>query len=69
MAAPEILTVAEMTAADQAAIAAGTPGLVLMERAGAAVTEAIRARFKPCKVAVLCGPGKTAAMAMSWPGC
>lgn len=57
MAAPEILTVAEMTAADQAAIAAGTPGLVLMERAGAAVAEAIRARFKPCRVAVLCGPG------------
>ncbi len=57
MAAPEILTVAEMTAADQVAIAAGTPGLVLMERAGAAVAEAIRARFKPCKVAVLCGPG------------
>lgn len=57
MAASEILTVAEMTAADQAAIAAGTPGLVLMERAGAAVAEAIRARFKPCKVAVLCGPG------------
>lgn len=57
MAAPEILTVAEMTAADKAAIAAGTPGLVLMERAGAAVAGAIRARFKPCKVAVLCGPG------------
>jgi hydroxyethylthiazole kinase-like uncharacterized protein yjeF len=57
MAASEILTVAEMTAADQAAIAAGTPGLVLMERAGAAGAEAIRARFKPCRVAVLCGPG------------
>jgi hydroxyethylthiazole kinase-like uncharacterized protein yjeF len=57
MAASEILTVAEMTAADQAAIAAGTAGLVLMERAGAAVAEAIRARFRPCRVAVLCGPG------------
>jgi len=57
MAAPEILTVAEMTAADQAAIAAGTPGQVLMERAGTAVADAIRARFAPCRVAVLCGPG------------
>jgi len=57
MAAREILTVGEMTAADEAAIAAGTPGTVLMERAGTAVAEAIRARFKPCRVAVLCGPG------------
>ena len=57
MAASPILTVEEMTAADQAAIAAGMPGVVLMERAGEAVAEAIRARYKPCKVAVLCGPG------------
>jgi hydroxyethylthiazole kinase-like uncharacterized protein yjeF len=57
MAASEILTVAEMTAADQAAIAAGTPGLVLMERAGTAVADAIVARFRRCRVAVLCGPG------------
>ncbi len=57
MTASHILTVAEMTAADQAAIAGGTPGLVLMERAGAAVAEAIRTRFLPCRVAVLCGPG------------
>ncbi|MDP1631935.1 MAG: NAD(P)H-hydrate dehydratase [Caulobacter sp.] len=56
-AAPEILTIAEMTAADAAAIAAGTPGLVLMERAGRAVAEAIRQRYRPCRVAVLCGPG------------
>lgn len=57
MAASGILSVEEMTAADRAAIAAGTPGLVLMERAGAAVADAIRARHRPCKVAVLCGPG------------
>jgi|SRR5215217_681721 len=57
MAAREILTVGEMAAADQAAIAKGTPGTVLMERAGTAVADAIRARFKPCRVAVLCGPG------------
>lgn len=53
----EILTVAEMTAADRAAIAAGTPGAVLMERAGEGVAEAILARAQPCAVAVLCGPG------------
>lgn len=57
MAASHILTVAGMTAADLAAIEAGTPGLVLMERAGAAVAEAVRHRFKPCRVTVLCGPG------------
>ncbi|NBB16296.1 NAD(P)H-hydrate dehydratase [Caulobacter sp. SLTY] len=53
----EILTVAEMTAADAAAVAAGTPSLTLMERAGQAVTDAIVARTRACKVAVLCGPG------------
>lgn len=52
-----ILTVAEMAAADRAAIAAGTPGLVLMERAGQAVTEAVVQRFRPQPVVVLCGPG------------
>lgn len=52
-----ILTVAEMTAADRAAIAAGTPGTVLMERAGSGVADAIRARVQKCPVAVLCGPG------------
>lgn len=57
MAARQILTVAETAAADRAAIAAGTPGTVLMERAGAAVAEAIVERFSPRPVAVLCGPG------------
>jgi hydroxyethylthiazole kinase-like uncharacterized protein yjeF len=52
-----ILTVAEMTAADQAAIAAGTPGVELMERAGQAVTDAVVARFRPQPALVLCGPG------------
>ncbi|HEX7758447.1 MAG TPA: NAD(P)H-hydrate dehydratase [Caulobacteraceae bacterium] len=53
----EILTVAEMTAADKAAIAAGTPGTELMERAGVAVAEAIAARFTPRRTVVVCGPG------------
>jgi len=52
-----ILTVAEMGAADRAAIAAGTPGITLMERAGAAVAQAICARFSPCRTLVLAGPG------------
>ena len=53
----EILTVAEMGAGDRAAIAAGTPGPVLMEHAGAAVTHAVAARFPPCRTLVLAGPG------------
>jgi hydroxyethylthiazole kinase-like uncharacterized protein yjeF len=53
----EILTVAEMAACDAAAIAAGTPGLTLMERAGQAVADAICARFPPQPACVLCGPG------------
>ncbi len=53
----EILTVAEISAADAAAIAAGTPGLTLMERAGAAAADAICARFAPQPTTVLCGPG------------
>ena len=55
--APEILTVEQMAAADQAAIAGGTSGVTLMERAGRAVADAIRDRYRPCRVAVLCGPG------------
>ena len=53
----EILTVAQMTAADHAAIAAGTPGEVLMQRAGTAIAEAVQARFTPRPTVVLCGPG------------
>lgn len=52
-----ILTVAEMAAADRAAIAAGTQGVVLMERAGQAVADAVADRFPPQPVQVLCGPG------------
>jgi hydroxyethylthiazole kinase-like uncharacterized protein yjeF len=53
----EILTVAQMGAADRAAIAAGTPGRVLMERAGSAVADAVMARWTPRETLVLCGPG------------
>ncbi len=52
-----VLTVAETYAADAAAEAAGAAGAVLMENAGRAVAEAVRARWQPRPVAVLCGPG------------
>jgi hydroxyethylthiazole kinase-like uncharacterized protein yjeF len=57
MSANDILTVAETAAADQAAIAAGTPGFTLMQRAGAGVAEAIIARWSPRRCTILCGPG------------
>ncbi len=53
----EILTVAEMAAADQAAVAAGATSAELMERAGDAVAEAIVARHSPTETVVLAGPG------------
>jgi len=53
----ELLTSAEMGRADAFAVAHGVPSLVLMENAGRAVADAIAARFKPCAVTVLCGPG------------
>ena len=52
-----ILTVKEMYRADSAAIESGTPSLTLMENAGKAITDAITARWQPCPVTVLCGPG------------
>lgn len=53
----ELFRIAEMARADAATIAAGTPGIELMENAGAAVAEAILARFVPVPTVVLCGPG------------
>ena len=53
----DILTVAQVGEADRGTIEAGTPGFVLMQRAGAAVAQAIIARWSPRKTAVLCGPG------------
>ena len=55
--AQPILTVAQSRAADAAAEASGTPLAELMERAGAAVAEAVAARWTPRAVMVLCGPG------------
>jgi hydroxyethylthiazole kinase-like uncharacterized protein yjeF len=54
---PEPLpTPAEMGEADRAAPGLGTPGLVLMHNAGAAVARVARG-FGACRTLVLCGPG------------
>jgi hydroxyethylthiazole kinase-like uncharacterized protein yjeF len=53
----EIMTVSEMSAADRAAVARGVPTTTLMERAGIAVAEAVRARFSHRPVVIWCGPG------------
>ncbi len=59
---PELLTNDEMATADRLTIAAGTPGIVLMERAGSAIArEALRLLAQPmparARVLVVCGPG------------
>jgi hydroxyethylthiazole kinase-like uncharacterized protein yjeF len=46
-----------MTAEDRAAVEEDTPGQTLMERAGAAVADAIEERFKVSETVVLVGPG------------
>ncbi|MBU6444155.1 MAG: NAD(P)H-hydrate dehydratase [Alphaproteobacteria bacterium] len=53
----EILTVAEMYAADRYAAEHGVATLALMEAAGEAVAEAVHRRWPGAAVAVLCGPG------------
>jgi NAD(P)H-hydrate epimerase len=57
-----ILGVAEIYAADRAAVAAGVPSLALMEAAGTAVANAVERRARALGlrrrvVAILCGPG------------
>ncbi|PKU25857.1 NAD(P)H-hydrate dehydratase [Telmatospirillum siberiense] len=52
-----LLSTAEMFAADEAALALGIPGEILMEAAGWQVATAIRKRCPPRLVHVLCGPG------------
>lgn len=55
---PELLSPAEMAAADRLTIAGGTPGIALMEAAGKAVAdEAARMARSGGRIAVLCGPG------------
>ena len=52
-----LLTPQQMGEADRLTIAAGVPGITLMEKAGLAVADAVSRRFAPCPAAVLCGPG------------
>ncbi|MFO1190417.1 MAG: NAD(P)H-hydrate dehydratase [Alphaproteobacteria bacterium] len=54
---PELLAVAEMAKADALTIAAGTPGIDLMEAAGSAVAAAVNEAAPQGPIAVLCGPG------------
>jgi hydroxyethylthiazole kinase-like uncharacterized protein yjeF len=53
----EILTVAEMYAADKFAADHGVPSLTLMEDAGRAVADEIEKRWNKRSALVLCGPG------------
>ncbi len=58
MIAHRLLDVAQMREADRATIAAGTPGLTLMERAGAGLAEiALTMLPQRGRVVILCGPG------------
>ncbi|BCB20078.1 NAD(P)H-hydrate dehydratase [Bosea sp. ANAM02] len=53
-----LLTTRQMALADRVAIAAGTPGIELMERAGRAVAEAVLGRVgRAGRVTLFCGPG------------
>jgi hydroxyethylthiazole kinase-like uncharacterized protein yjeF len=52
-----VLRVAQMGEADRLAMAAGTPGSLLMQNAGEAVASEIKRRFTPRAVSILCGPG------------
>ena len=52
-----ILTAERMRSAEAAAIKAGTAETTLMERAGAALAEAVRLYAGPRETLVLCGPG------------
>ena len=55
---PELLTPAEMGEADRLAVAAGTQGIALMERAGLAVADEVARLAKSRgRIVVLCGPG------------
>jgi NAD(P)H-hydrate epimerase len=53
-----LLTTRQMKEAEEAAIAAGTPASILMERAGAGVASAVQRHFPDAgSVLVFCGPG------------
>ncbi|HJZ32699.1 MAG TPA: NAD(P)H-hydrate dehydratase [Hyphomicrobiaceae bacterium] len=54
----ELLSVAEMAEADRLAMAGGESGLMLMERAGRAVADAVSGLCSaPARILIACGPG------------
>src|SRR6266536_4333089 len=53
----ELLTPDEMSTCDRLAIAGGVPGIVLMEKAGRAVADAVARHPLGTRVVVVCGPG------------
>jgi hydroxyethylthiazole kinase-like uncharacterized protein yjeF len=53
----ELLTPKQMAEADRLAMEGGIDGPTLMDNAGRAVARALRARFRPARTLVLCGPG------------
>ncbi|MGI9419968.1 MAG: NAD(P)H-hydrate dehydratase [Geminicoccaceae bacterium] len=52
-----LYTIAQMRDADARAISAGVPGIALMEKAGAAVADAVTESYASVKTVVLAGPG------------
>ncbi|MEK9754516.1 MAG: NAD(P)H-hydrate epimerase, partial [Rhodospirillaceae bacterium] len=57
MDANAILSIEEMYRADALAVEAGISSLELMENAGQGIADAIQARWLPCPLIVLAGPG------------
>ena len=53
----ELLTTVQMAQADRLTIAAGTPGIELMENAGRAVADAVSAVLQGRRVVIVAGPG------------
>jgi hydroxyethylthiazole kinase-like uncharacterized protein yjeF len=53
----ELLTPEQMARVDRLAAGSGSAPVMLMENAGRAVARAVRARIRPCRTLVLCGPG------------
>jgi hydroxyethylthiazole kinase-like uncharacterized protein yjeF len=53
----ELLTPGEMSECDRLAIADGVPGIVLMEKAGRAVADAVARHPLGTRVTAVCGPG------------